>query len=380
MLGVGSRTCAAAVCLSALVAVGNSQNQTPPAPLPTVVAAAWPSYSGLALQAGIAGTVRLRVHTDGEKVQLVVVMQAPPLLGAAAQENLKTWRFAPHVPTSFDVTLRFTRIRRESPDPCGPKRNDPWVGPEAVSTFRFPAEIEIESIVDYVGACDPSETIFDETVSEIRGIVVCDCEGRRPVADAEVIVGESTGNATDVFRRARTDANGRFTVAAVRWGTNTLLVQKHGHFDRHYKVKFAPLPWYRPGDFEFELVLDAGADKPPPRRRASVIPTTVPFYPSAAREQNIDGEVQLRMSPGGDLTPGGGPAALLTPALEMARAWRVKKGEDAADLRFNYRLIDGDCLGGGPLVTMRATQTMDVVEVRAKRTVPCGAGKVAAGR
>jgi hypothetical protein len=358
-----------AVCFITTAFLGHPQNQTPPARLPTVVAAAMPSNPSLVRQATVDETARLRVYTDGEKVQVIVVLQATPLLATAAQENLKTWRFAAHVPTNFEVTFRFKRLKSEHPDPCGPKRNDPWIGPQAVSTFRFPTEVEIETSPDYVYICDPTVTHFGGPVSEIRGTVICACEGHRPVADAEVIVGESTQSP----HRTRTDADGKFSVPPTKWGTNSVQVQKRGFFDQLYEVEFMPRPWYwyPPGDFELEIRPDAADGQPPPRKQAFLIPTTTPFYPSDARKTNVAGEVKLRVAPGGELTAVGGPAALLDPTFETARAWKVKKGDDAAELRVNYKLIDGDCLGGGPVVTLRGNHDIEVV---AKRIVACGAG------
>jgi hypothetical protein len=95
----------------------------------------------------------------------------------------------------------------------------------------------------------------------------------------------------------------------------------------------------------------------------------VPIYPAAARQKNIEGSVRLWLEPDGHLVPISGPAALLESTLEIARPWKLTKGDDGAEIHFKYTLIDGDCLGGGPIV--KFTGLFDI-EVTAKRIAPCG--------
>jgi TonB family protein len=53
-----------------------------------------PVYPALALQAGIAGTVRLRIVLDGHGgVDSVKVVSGPAVLAGAAQDNIKKWVF-----------------------------------------------------------------------------------------------------------------------------------------------------------------------------------------------------------------------------------------------------------------------------------------------
>jgi TonB family protein len=337
-------------------------------PLPTVIAAAMPGYTSIGRLAGIAGTVRVRVVTDGEKVRDSVVEQPNPLLDRIAQENLKTWRFAPHVPTSFDVTFRFKLIDRHPVDPCGPRRKDPWVGPEAVSTLRFPNDIEIEGYRDFVYVCDPTVTGFLNPVSHVSGTVVCVCEGRNPVADADVVIVDRNNEQREL-RRTRTDARGRFSFGVVKFGTNHIVIEKRGFYSGHFEVKVLPVLWHRLGGFAFELAPDPADLLPEPRRRALLVPETVPFHPAGARDLDVQGSVWLRLSADGDLTPIAGPETLMNPTLQLARTWKPTNGDDPDDLHFVYKLIDGDCLGGGPVVTMKGFHEMEVVS---KRIVPCG--------
>ena len=96
---VGLLASAAVVFVLTAAVSGASQDQQLPGFLPTVVDAAMPVYNGIATQAGVAGSVIVQVHTDGEKVLRTSVAVAAPLLSGIAQENLKTWRFARHQPT-----------------------------------------------------------------------------------------------------------------------------------------------------------------------------------------------------------------------------------------------------------------------------------------
>jgi hypothetical protein len=363
MRAVCSITLAAALCFSG-TAISGADRQA--ARLPTVIAAAMPAYTGIALNARVRGRVRIQVYTDGEQVQLTVVQDGPRLLRDIAQANLKTWRFAPHQPTSFEVTFDFNAVNKSHPDPCGPGRKAPWLGPDAVTSLDFPTAVRIEAVGEMAAFCDPTATVFEGSVSRIRGVVVCDCEGRRPVADAQVVV-EEWGHEQ---HRTRTDGDGRFSFGSVGWGWKHLIVHKEGYFSRYYEVKSTPLPWIKPSNFELELVPDPAQLQPEPRTKASLIPTTVPLYPAAARDGNVEGEVRVGLAPDGQLTTVTGPADLVRPTLEAARTWKVVKGDDPSELRFTYKLIAGDCSGGGPAVRVAGAYDF---EVTAKRVVRCGA-------
>ena len=349
-------------------ATGSRQADQRQSPLPTVIAAEMPSYTSVGKQAGIAGTVRLRVITDGEKVTDSVIEQPVPLLDRIAQENLKTWRFAPHVPTSFEVTFRFMLIDRKPVDPCGPKRKDPWVGPETVSTLRFPDDIEIEDYRDFVSFCDPFVTRFRNAVSHVAGTVMCSCESRDPIVGADVAIYDPN-NPSRELRQTSTDTRGRFSFGVVRFGTTRIVIEKRGFYAGYFEVKVLPVLWHRPGGFEFQLAPDPADLLPEPRKRALLVPATVPFHPSSARDRDVQGSVTLRLAADGGVTPVAGPEILMNPTLELARTWRPTKGDDPDDLHFVYKLVDGDCLGGGPVVTMKGFHDVEVVT---KRIVPCG--------
>jgi hypothetical protein len=81
--------------------------------LPIVSSAAVPSYPPTARVAGIQGEVRVLVGTDGKTVSTIRPESGHPILIEAAQDNIRTWKFAEHQPTNFVVTFRY-RIEGEA--------------------------------------------------------------------------------------------------------------------------------------------------------------------------------------------------------------------------------------------------------------------------
>jgi hypothetical protein len=64
-------------------------------------------YPPLARQARIQGQVVLRFTTNGHTVIQVAIVKGHPLLVHAAQDCLQSWKFADHVPGTFEVTFNF---------------------------------------------------------------------------------------------------------------------------------------------------------------------------------------------------------------------------------------------------------------------------------
>ena len=122
------------------------------APLPRIVHASIPLYPPLAQQAAIQGLVTLRVSTDGKRVSTVNGGSGPPLLVRTATENVKTWEFAPHAPTSFEVTFDY---KLSLPPDCECTNCD---GPEKQTlVLHLPTRVEVSAVIP--GTCDPSEEI-----------------------------------------------------------------------------------------------------------------------------------------------------------------------------------------------------------------------------
>jgi TonB family protein len=64
-------------------------------------------YSSFAIDAGIQGTVKLRVATDGDSVTKIDAESGNPFLVREAFGNLRTWRFADHTPRTFHVIYTY---------------------------------------------------------------------------------------------------------------------------------------------------------------------------------------------------------------------------------------------------------------------------------
>ena len=85
---------------------------------PKVVSASVPFYPRLAPTARIEGVVTLRLSTDGKRVSHIDSASGPPLLVRAAKENVRTWQFEPHTPTSFEVTFHYRLLTPECDSEC----------------------------------------------------------------------------------------------------------------------------------------------------------------------------------------------------------------------------------------------------------------------
>jgi hypothetical protein len=102
-------------------------------PVPEVVSASVPFYPRLALAARISGAVHLHLSTDGKRVTSITDQKGPVMLIAAAEQNVRTWAFAEHIPTSFDVNFNYKVI--DSPR-CY-SGNKPVI-------LHLPAEVEVD--------------------------------------------------------------------------------------------------------------------------------------------------------------------------------------------------------------------------------------------
>jgi TonB family protein len=81
--------------------------QDPGESLPKLISHADAQYPPIARTARIMGDVVVKIITDGQLVVEAKAESGPPLLQNAAEDNAKTWKFAPHTPGTFRVTYRF---------------------------------------------------------------------------------------------------------------------------------------------------------------------------------------------------------------------------------------------------------------------------------
>ena len=123
-----------------------SPAEKPEAPLPEVISASVPFYPPLARRARIEGVVHLQVSTDGSRVSAVSVESGHPMLAPVAEENVKTWQFREHSPTTFKATFRYQMLPESA---C--------VMDSGTVLLRLPAEVEVTA--KGVRTCDPATVI-----------------------------------------------------------------------------------------------------------------------------------------------------------------------------------------------------------------------------
>lgn len=126
----------------------NAQRQKPP--LPRVVSAAAPFYPRLAPPARIQGEVTLCLSTDGTRVSSIDAASGPPMLVRTAKENVRTWQFERHAPTTFEAVFRYRLFGYKCEAGCKCESEEK----ESV-ILRLPAEVELSAVIPMI--CDPVE-------------------------------------------------------------------------------------------------------------------------------------------------------------------------------------------------------------------------------
>lgn len=103
--------------------------------LPIVISASMPFYPDMARRARVEGIVRLRVTTDGARVEEVVVIGGPPLLTESARRNVETWEFGDGRARELEVTFHYV-LESESSHRAG-----------GSVTIDFPYMVEVRAKV-----------------------------------------------------------------------------------------------------------------------------------------------------------------------------------------------------------------------------------------
>jgi TonB family protein len=134
--------------LSLCAILSLAQDAQPPRKLPVVKSGDMPLYPSLPRTARIEGDVRLRVTTDGSSVVSVTAESGNLMLAKAAQDNVKTWKFEPHEPTSFSTVFSYHLLKEFTCDPDMPNNGE--VG------LKLPIRVDITASTAYRDAyCDP---------------------------------------------------------------------------------------------------------------------------------------------------------------------------------------------------------------------------------
>jgi hypothetical protein len=117
--------------------------QGPATDVPLVVGGKIPLYPIMARAAQIQGVVKIKVVTDGKKVTSADVESGVPMLAQFAKENVLTWEFSKHKPTTFVTTFKYVI---EGPNQCAYSNGS--------STLNLPLEVRINA--KGVETCDPA--------------------------------------------------------------------------------------------------------------------------------------------------------------------------------------------------------------------------------
>lgn len=121
--------------------------------MPTVASASVPLYPRAIRAARIQGDVMLRVSTDGQRASAVEVESGPPMLAEAAKENVKTWQFESHTPTSFEVAFHYRLL---VPTKCDSECNCDSEEKESV-LLQLPTKVDLSAKIPSI--CDPREKV-----------------------------------------------------------------------------------------------------------------------------------------------------------------------------------------------------------------------------
>jgi len=137
------------VLLTLVLGASMSGAQRTKSVMPTVSSANVPLYPSVIRTARIQGDVVLRVSTDGLRVSTVEAEGGPPMLVEAAKENVKTWQFEPHKPTSFQITFHYKLLL---PTNCDSECNCDSEERESV-LLQLPTDVKVSAKIPAI--CDP---------------------------------------------------------------------------------------------------------------------------------------------------------------------------------------------------------------------------------
>ncbi len=159
------------VVILGLCAALSAQDAQPTQKLPVVKSGEMPLYPALPRVARIQGEVTLRVTTDGTAVASVTAESGHPMLAQAAQENVKTWKFERHEPTSFPVLFSYHLDEELVTHVC-----DPDIPDNGTVVLKLPREVDITSHARIPDCDDPNEGL-DLTEPLRVFLTACEVDG-----------------------------------------------------------------------------------------------------------------------------------------------------------------------------------------------------------
>jgi len=149
---------------SICAALSAAQIAERPEKLPVAKSGEMPFYPPLANAARIQGDVHLRVTTDGSGVASVTVEGGQPMLAKAAEDNVRTWKFDPHEPTSFSTLFSYRLLAEPN---CKTEKSG-----NGEVHLNLPTQVEITA--NARGACyDPNDEL---DLSEPLRVFLTGCE------------------------------------------------------------------------------------------------------------------------------------------------------------------------------------------------------------
>ena len=96
--------------------------------LPVVTAFECPMYPPLAQRARVQGMIKMQVTTDGHQATDIKLKSGHPMLAQSAANNIRTWKFVDHPPSTFDVIFFYVNqgdFKRDKVTNCAAKMELP---------------------------------------------------------------------------------------------------------------------------------------------------------------------------------------------------------------------------------------------------------------
>jgi hypothetical protein len=148
------RTIAFLLLLALALAPNRSVAQQSKEAIPVVIGATVPLYPRIAVIAHITGVIRFRLSTDGSHVTSIAVESGQPMLAKAAEENIKTWQFEKHKPTTFGATFTYKLLpaKCDAEGNCNGPEND-----EVLLHLPTEANITTKEVVVNGDVSDPKK-------------------------------------------------------------------------------------------------------------------------------------------------------------------------------------------------------------------------------